>query len=142
MVSERIRGRIDRLLDQIEEAADGQDWPEVHRLARQLLGLDSENVDAPSFLNVAEAELAGQRDADQIEELPVSSMNDDDSSVDQPTSFADGRYQVKSFLGEGGESGSTWPTTVSWTATWTWRLSGPKGSTRPPGNDSPGRQGP
>lgn len=103
MASERIQRRIDRLLDQIEEAADGQDWPEVHRLARQVLGLDSDNVDAPSFLNVAEAELAGHRDSHQVEDLPVGSVTDDDSSGDQPTSFAGGRYVVKSFLGEGGK---------------------------------------
>ena len=67
MASEHIQRRIDRLLDQREEVADGQDWPEVNRLARQVLGLDSDNVDGPSFLNMAEAELAGQRDAQQFE---------------------------------------------------------------------------
>ena len=103
MASERIQRRIDRLLDQVEQAADGQDWPEVHRLARQVPGLDSNNVDAPSFLNVAEAELAGLRESHQVEELSVGSVTDDDSSADQPTSFADGRYVVQRFLGEGGK---------------------------------------
>jgi len=37
-------------------------------------------------------------------------------AVAQPTAFANGRYQVTKFLGEGGaRRGSTWPTTHCWT---------------------------
>jgi hypothetical protein len=35
----------------------------------------------------------------------------------EPRSFAGGRYQVKRFLGEGARNASTWPTTLSSTAT-------------------------
>ena len=54
MVSERIQRRIDRLLDQVEEAADQEDWLSVLRLTRQVLELDSENRDAQTFLEVAQ----------------------------------------------------------------------------------------
>ena len=37
MPSERIQRRIDRLLDQAEEAADRRDWSEVRELAREAL---------------------------------------------------------------------------------------------------------
>ena len=54
MVSERIQRRIDRLLDQIEEAADQRDWQAVHQLAQDVLRLEPENADALTYLAAAE----------------------------------------------------------------------------------------
>ena len=53
MTTERIKRRIERLLDQVEEAADSKNWQEVHDLSRETLALDSENADAVAFLELA-----------------------------------------------------------------------------------------
>ena len=50
MASERIQRRIDRLLDQAEEAMDRLDWGTVRECARAVLGLDSAYSDALAFL--------------------------------------------------------------------------------------------
>ena len=54
MPSERVQRRIDRLLDQAEEAADRQDWDTVRRIAAEVLGLDPENEDAPALVRAAD----------------------------------------------------------------------------------------
>ena len=56
MVSERFQRRIDRILDQLEDAADRLDWPAVRQGALDLLVFDPENEDAKKF--VADAERA------------------------------------------------------------------------------------
>ena len=53
MESERIQRRIDRLLDQIEEAADQRDWEAVKQLADDVLRLEPENADALTYLAAA-----------------------------------------------------------------------------------------
>jgi phage-related protein len=50
MASERIQRRIERLLDQIEEAADRRDWPGVNRLAEDVRRLDPANSDGLAYL--------------------------------------------------------------------------------------------
>ena len=40
MATDRIQRRIERLLDQIEEAADQQDWERERVLAEEVLALD------------------------------------------------------------------------------------------------------
>ena len=54
MASERVQRRIDRLLDQAEEAMDRLDWGTVRECARVVLGLDPENSDALAFLTSEE----------------------------------------------------------------------------------------
>ena len=54
MASERFQRRIDRLMDQIEEAADQHDWQRVREFSNDVLLADSENSDAQSFLALAE----------------------------------------------------------------------------------------
>ena len=56
MASERFQRRIDRILDQIEDAAARRDWPAVRQGALDLLVFDPENEDAKKF--VADAERA------------------------------------------------------------------------------------
>ena len=56
MASERFQRRIDRILDQLEDAADRRDWLAVRQGALDLLVFDPENEDAKKF--VADAERA------------------------------------------------------------------------------------
>jgi len=57
MVSQRFPSRIDRILDQLEDAADRLDWPAVRQGALDLLVFDSENEDAKNFLATAQRAL-------------------------------------------------------------------------------------
>ena len=59
MTTERIKRRIERLLDQVEEAADAEDWETVQRLSLQVLDMDEGNVDAQTFSRMAERSRGG-----------------------------------------------------------------------------------
>ena len=54
MASERFQRRIDRILDQIEAAADRRDWAAVRQGALDLLVFAPENEDARNFLAAAQ----------------------------------------------------------------------------------------
>ena len=109
MASERIQRRIDRLLDQIEEAVDQLEWTVVQERASAVLAIDPNNSDGLAFLVSAERALAGVNAA-QSDPAAISPASATPASAsDQPTSFANGRYQVKEYLGEGGKK--TQPTT-------------------------------
>ena len=71
MASERVQRRIDRLLDQPEEAMDRLDWDSVRDCAQAVLGLDSENADALAFLDSADRVLRNQP-SDGAHEIPRS----------------------------------------------------------------------
>ena len=58
MVSERIQRRIERLLDQAEEAADQQEWSLVAQRAHEALSLDESNQDAQALATSADRMLA------------------------------------------------------------------------------------
>ena len=57
MPSENFQRRIDRILDQIEDAADRLDWTAVRLGALDLLVFDPENEDAKIFLTAAQSAL-------------------------------------------------------------------------------------
>ncbi len=95
MTSERIQGRINRLLDEAEEAADQLDWESVRQKAQGILAFDPENADAKAFLAAAERSVLVLPDT----QTPTPPAR----TAPQPTSFASGRYEVKRFLGEGGK---------------------------------------
>ena len=57
MTSENFQRRIDRILDQIEDAADRCDWFAVRQGALDLLVFDPENEDAKIFLTAAQSAL-------------------------------------------------------------------------------------
>ena len=57
MPSERFQRRIDRILDQIEEAADLHELAAVRQGALDLLVFDPENEDAKNFLAGAQRAL-------------------------------------------------------------------------------------
>jgi len=98
MVSERIQRQIDRFLDEAEEAVTQGDWDIAADRAGKVLRLDPENQDALTYLAAAERDTG-------IPNSPAISSSQPFSAptADQPTSFANGRYQVKRFLGEGGK---------------------------------------
>ncbi len=58
MDSDRIQQRIDRLLDQIEQEADQENWQRVLDLVEQVLGFDPENRDAAAFGTVAQRRIS------------------------------------------------------------------------------------
>ena len=97
MASERLQRQIERLLDEAEEAISRFDWDALLQRAQAALAMDPENADALAFLATAEQALATAAPA-STREPPTSPL-----SPDQPSSFADGRYQVQRFLGEGGK---------------------------------------
>ena len=49
MLGDRMQKRLNRLLDEAEEAADREDWAKVGQLARQALLIDAGNSDASDF---------------------------------------------------------------------------------------------
>ena len=61
MPSERVQGRIDRLVDQAEEALENQDWQRALEVSEAALGLDPDNKDASAFLESARRGLAAKR---------------------------------------------------------------------------------
>lgn len=98
MVSERIQRRIERLLDQAEEAADKEDWLQSAARAREALALDGESRDAQALLTAAEKMLGtGEPPSSVTQPAPAPPASA------QPTSFVNGRYEVSRFLGEGGK---------------------------------------
>ena len=104
MASERIQRRIESLLDRADEAFPQEEWQQALELAKDALALDGDNGDAKSFIAAAERRLEDSNATDieppsQTSEpsLPLSPTSD------QPSSFANDRYNVKRFLGEGGK---------------------------------------
>ena len=103
MASDRLQRQIERLLDEADEAITKEDWPTVASRARAVLRIDAENSDALSYLAVAERDssVPGATSAPQTPSVQPSQTSL--PIVSQPASFANGRYQVKRFLGEGGK---------------------------------------
>ena len=109
MATERIQRRIARLLDQIEEAMEILDWESVRGTAQAVLALDGENLEALAFLGAAE-KAAGVSSAPPINQLTTSTQSTTPTAAPaQPTSFANGRYQVRRFLGGGSNFRRLWP---------------------------------
>ena len=103
MSSDRRKLRIERLLDEAEEAVARYDWEAVREAAQAVLAFDPDNGDALDLLIGAERAL-GVSDSSEASQ-PTTSLP---SSIPipasiQPESFANGRYQVVRFLGEGGK---------------------------------------
>ncbi|MEE8163480.1 MAG: protein kinase, partial [Anaerolineae bacterium] len=104
MASDRFQRRIDRLLDQVEEAADQHDWQTVQRLAQDVLILDPGSTDATNFLAAAERALNSTPESTSPSQAATARPNvSPPASPNQLTTFASGRYEFKGFLGEGGK---------------------------------------
>src|SRR5947207_2214235 len=95
MTSERIQRQIDRLLDEAEAAAGKGEWAIAGHLCGRALTFDPANGDAIALLAVVERGLE--------QSTPEAGGTAPASESRQPASFANGRYQVKRFLGEGGK---------------------------------------
>ena len=99
MASERIQQTIDSLLDEAVAAISRSDWAAVRDRALNVLALDPDNNDAHAFVAAADRALGGSApQADTPSTLTTSAP-----TTEQPTAFANGRYLVKKFLGEGGK---------------------------------------
>jgi hypothetical protein len=103
MVSERTQRRIDSLLDEAEEAIAQLDWQVVQSRAQAVSALDPTNPDAINYLAAADRALSGSGTQATYQPATSPPTPSADPSEPQPTSFADGRYQVQRFLGEGGK---------------------------------------
>ena len=104
MASERIQRRIDILLDEADQAVAQTDWTVVRDRAQNVLALDPNNGDAITFLAAADRALADDTSPPLgVLPTPTSTPTDYSAVPDQPSSFANGRYDVKRFLGEGGK---------------------------------------
>ena len=102
MASERTQRRIDSLLDEAEEAIAQLDWQVVQSRAQAVLALDPSNPDATNYLAAADRALIGSA-PQPTGQLATSTRTISAPTSDHPTSFANGRYQVKELLGEGGK---------------------------------------
>ena len=93
-----MQRRIERLLDLADEAIEKFDWEAVRNGAEAVLALDPGNVDGLALLAAVQRaqDASGSSGPSQI--TPTSS-----TAPTEPTSFANGRYEVKRFLGEGGK---------------------------------------
>ncbi len=100
MESERAQRQIDRLLDEAEEAITRLDSQVVRARAQAVLRLDPGNNDACAYLSAADRDMAGVETSTPAEPICRSSVP---AVPEHPTSFANGRYQVKEFLGESGK---------------------------------------
>ena len=98
MASERFQRQIDQQLGEAEAALSRYDW----EAALLVLAIAPDNADAQTFLATVERALSGltappptsQPEPPTPTTIPVATPT-------QPTSFANGRCQVKWFLGEG-----------------------------------------
>ena len=63
MASERVQRRLERLLDQIDEAEANGNWESVRDMALDVLEIDAENAEANAYLRAAERRVAGRSTA-------------------------------------------------------------------------------
>src|SRR5581483_5929850 len=103
MLSDRARRRIEQLLDEADQAIGQEDWELVRKNMRAVLTLDPANGDAESYLAAAERGLAAQHHPADAGVTTSPSTPGIAASRPAPTAFAEGRYEVKRFLGEGGK---------------------------------------
>jgi serine/threonine protein kinase len=99
MTTERIQRQIDRLLDEAETALAARDWATVRDRAQDALALAPENQDAVTFLAASGRALDGSPSTTSATETTSPTP----TPPPLPTSFANGRYEVKKLLGEGGK---------------------------------------
>ncbi len=59
MPSERMQRRIDRFLDQAEEAVENREWDAAQEFCRAALALDGGNEDAQALLSAAQQAIGG-----------------------------------------------------------------------------------
>ena len=100
MTSDRIRRRIEQLLDEADAAVAHSEWAVVRDRAQNVLRLDPGNADALAYLAATERD---QASSDSTPMAAPAHAPDRSSKPALPTSFASGRYRVVRFLGQGGK---------------------------------------
>ena len=103
MASERLHRRLEMLLDEAEEAITQLNWVVVRDRAQAVIAIDPGNSEGQAFLAIAERALASAQSVPTDHPTIPPATASLDALTTQPTSFANGRYQVKRFLGEGGK---------------------------------------
>ena len=104
MASDRLQRQIELPLDEAEAAIKELDWRVVHDRAQAVLGIDPKNAEGLAFLSTADRAIGGATPPPQTTEPPTSQPATALTMTPaQATSFANGRYQVARFLGEGGK---------------------------------------
>ena len=101
MASQRLQRQIERLLDEPVEAIAQREWATVLERAQGVVAIDPEHEEGHACLAAAERALTTTPSTPTIQPAVTTSIPA--SSPTQPISFANGRYQVKRFLGEGGK---------------------------------------
>ena len=96
----RLQRQIERLLDEADLAITGEDWSTVSSRARSVLAIDPENAEGLAYLATADRALGGSVPQPTTSSAPSAPIL---APTPEPTSFSNGRYQVKRFLGEGGK---------------------------------------
>ena len=105
MPSPRVQQQIDRLLDEAEQAMADTDWVVVRKRCEAALALDPQNEDAQFYIDAAdraEGKSPAPTGDEQVTAAPSSPAERTTADASEITSFADGRYEVTRFLGEGG----------------------------------------
>jgi tetratricopeptide (TPR) repeat protein len=98
--SERVQRQIDRLLDDAEAAIARGDWMTARQQAQSVLALDDSNTDGLAYLAAADKSLPGVNETTTASAAQSATKT---TAAAEPTSFANGRYTVTKFLGEGGK---------------------------------------
>ena len=101
MASQRLQRQIERLLDEAVEAIAQREWASVLERAQDVVAIDPEHEEGHAFLAAAERALATTPSTPTSQ--PAATTSIPATTPTQPTSFANGRYQVKRILGEGGK---------------------------------------
>ncbi|MFQ6031058.1 MAG: serine/threonine-protein kinase, partial [Dehalococcoidia bacterium] len=103
MSSEWLQGQISRLLDEAGAAITELNWEIVRQRAQAVLALDPENANGLALLAAAERTVGGSSTPPAAQFTSQSPSSLAPLLQDNPPSFANGRYDVKRFLGEGGK---------------------------------------
>ena len=100
MATERLKRRIEQLLDEAEDAISRHDWNIVYDRAQSVLAIAPDHDNGQALLAVAERGLVSLGQALPSMDKPAQASSTPET---QPSSFANGRYEVQRFLGEGGK---------------------------------------
>ena len=103
MAMDRVQRRIGSLLDEADAALVEGDWASVLDRTQKVLALEPDNAEALTFKAAAERSLGDDPTESVAHGGSVrGSPAPPSAPAVTPTSFANGRYQVKGLLGEGG----------------------------------------
>src|ERR1700677_976 len=102
-LTERQLALVERLLDEIEAAMLDHDWATVRARAVTLLTVDPENADALAAVASADRGTEATKGLPPASDTSPAAVSAATPPVPAPSSFVNGRYHVRRFLGEGGK---------------------------------------